>query len=194
CHVRQDPDGAKRASCERHIAHCPAECPAILQSHTCLGVLPAHGPISSQRFRNETIQSKLLLCLRSSSLSHPSTQAVVGHQDQHPREQCRLVASRYDKASLPIVAERRHTARICRHHSAPAPHGVHYHIGSALIVRGMHQKCRIGQYARNIRTIAHELDAVSYSQVLCLVLQCPVPGAVPNDLHQKIASSPLQFS
>jgi hypothetical protein len=50
CHARQGPDGAERAPCERHMLHCLAAFPAILQSYTCSGVLPPHGSISSQGF------------------------------------------------------------------------------------------------------------------------------------------------
>src|SRR2546421_5122518 len=93
-HARQDPDGVELVPFERHILHYPADVPAILQSHTCLGVLPSHSPISRQRLRDETIQSKLLFSLSSTSFSHPSAQVVVGHQGHHTCEECRLVSSR----------------------------------------------------------------------------------------------------
>jgi hypothetical protein len=42
-------------------------------------------------------------------------------------------------------------------------------------------------------TIAHELDVVSYTKDLRLVLQWSVRGSVPDDLHHKIEISAFQF-
>src|SRR5256885_2132766 len=84
CHARQGPDGAELAPFEWHIFHRPARFPAILQSHTCLGTLPFHNPIGSQRFRNETIQSKLPFSLSSTSLRNGPSPAICIRQS-NPR-------------------------------------------------------------------------------------------------------------
>src|SRR6266702_4702896 len=97
-----------------------------------LGVFPSYGAIDSQRFRDETIQPKLSFSLRSTSFSHPPAQVGVGHQSHHTCEERRLIFSRYNKASLAIFDERRHTTNICGHHGASTSHGLHHHIGTAL--------------------------------------------------------------
>jgi|RhiMetdeSRZDD1v2_1073273.scaffolds.fasta_scaffold16593_9 hypothetical protein len=55
----------------------------------------------------------------------PLAQVVVSHQDHHPCEECCLISSRYNKTSLAIFYEKRHIARICRHHGVPASHGLY---------------------------------------------------------------------